>query len=355
MNIEPSLTSELKTVAAGVDVPLQPPVAELIRQAEREQRRTRTRIAVTAGLVAAAVVAVFALAGQIGRPNASPTPAPQPTGTPNASPPKVPYLWNGTLYAGGSAYPGTWTQVVVRGESAVAVLFKNGSPTATLVVLRNQHGVDQLQDAANAQPPQLSWDGTKLAYVESFGNVAHLVVRDLVTGRELGRLAVDPALFVSDGASSSNTRFTLLERVDDNGTVHYSSALGGHAWTPGKAPVAEKAIRPWSPLGGFPSDAQEVQLRADGAWGAWLQSAPGAKAILDGGTATTLQAQHPGSPGSRVVIRLPEGRSSARDFVWESPTELLVTVDTDQGSDLHFIRCSIVTRGCKAVPTPPIR
>ena len=269
------------------------------------------------------------------------------TPAPTVAAPKVPYLVGDTLYAGGKSYPGWWYELTVHGRTAVAV--NRQSHKATIVVLRNGTLVERLHGMVYVQRPALSWDGSKLAYIEADSSSAHLVVRDLRTSKDLGRLPVDIRRVRHDEPG-----LILVDRVDDDGTAHYGDVANGYAWTPSQGrPVKETRREPWSSRTGFPADAFAIELRSDQGWGAWRQGVPGYKTILKGGHAQTLQAQQPGRPGTRVVIQLPKWRNTyARDLTWETRTDVLLLMQTDTGRRAHLIRCNIVTKRCETVPTP---
>ena len=352
MSVEKILTDELKAVGSALVTPPPPDAGALVVLAGRNRTRRTFRTAATVVLTAAAVAASVALGSQLGKHDASPSPSHQPTGLPTGAPPQVPYLVKNVIFAGNQQYPGSWSLVIAQGSSAIGVQpGVNGA--GSIIVFHNLAEVARISHIDNAQRPLLSRDGSKLAYVEIGTTDAQLVVRDLNANRELGRLAVNRQDFTNENAP--NGGWKLIERVDDNGTVHYGSARGGYAWTPGSAPVAGARVDPSGVQVGFPSNATEVAISANGGWGAWLQAAAGSPPVMSGGTPVTLRAQRPGKPSSQVVIPV-HLSYGANDLVWESSTTVLFNANDDENGDsFHVVRCSIVTDRCELAATPSTR
>jgi hypothetical protein len=350
MNVETILTEELQVVAGAVQPP-PPPVAELVRLAERSRTRGRAGRVAAVVLVAAAVVVAIVIGSQVGRPTTAPPPAHHSKGaTPLAvgEAPRIPYVLGTTLYLDGKPRPGTWLGVETAGDITLAsraaapdnyadtdaVLFRDG---AQVYVVRHVHS-----------GPELSPRGTKLAWIEVVDGTPVLVVRDLAADRELGRLPLDTP--VDPDVESAET----VQSVDDGGTVSYGSVLVSHTWRPGTVPVDQGPPSPSQSPPGFPN-VLELTMSPDQTWGAWLTDRRGRNVgnrtdydgVLDGVT-----VQKPGDRGSRLTIPLPAG-TDLRGVVWESSTDVLLTVaDNAVGDRTHYVRCSRLNRQCEIARTP---
>lgn len=347
MNVEQTLTDELQTVATGVSAPPPPAVDALVRRAGHE--RTRARVTRVGGvvLVAAAVVGAVVIGSQIGRPTSAPPhgPADNPTSLPTGGAPAVPYILGETLYVDGKPQPGTWIGVSTAGGNTLAIQSAGaGSSDVKGVLFRSGALVETLPAGAEAM---LSPHGTKLAWFEVSGRTADLVVRDLTTDREMGRLPLDPDTITGDSEATVH-----MTAIDDDGTVHWGGVLVSRSWKPGSTPVdvAEPAQTPDVP--GFPRVATGVVQSPDEAWGAWLTDRDGRSETSSDVTAfdgVTLQA--PGERGSRFTIALPVG-TDVRALAWESATDLLLTVfDDPDGAREHLVRCRVTDRQCEIAET----
>ena len=349
MNVETAVTAELQTVVGRVTAPPPPATATLVRRAEQTRSRARLRRVGVVGLVAAAVVAAVVIGSQLGKPDASPVPTPQPTSLPTGAPPRVPYVSGSTLYLDGGVVPGVWGGVKTVAGTTLGSLESGTSGTSTEVIFLAGREVGRLTRVSSNQDVLLSTDGTKVVWVERDGQRFFLVVRDIPTWRELGRLEVDRSKLGHLGAE--NEGWETVQSVANDGTVTYSSVVVSHTWKPGNDPV-DHAVRPEEPAG-YPEGVAGVEISPDGSWGAWstdrhgvITSDPDELAKTDGVT-----VQHPHQPASRFTIALPVD-TDARALTWESTTDLLVTVFDDvDGTTWHFVRCSTVTRRCEEVPT----
>jgi hypothetical protein len=254
MNVEQTLTDELAIVAAAADAPPPPPVDALVHAAERTRIRTSAKRIAATGLVAAAVVGAIVIGTHIGRPTtARPNgPADNPTSLPTGSAPAVPYILGETLYVDGKAQPGTWIGVRTAGGNTLALQSAGAGSTNTKGVLfRSGAMVETLPTGAEAM---LSPHGTKLAWFEVSDSTADLVVRDLTTDQEMGRLPLDPDTITGDSEATVH-----MTAIDEHGTAHWGGVLVSRSWKPGSAPVdvAEPAATPDLP--GFPRSAVGVE------------------------------------------------------------------------------------------------
>ena len=328
MNLEQTLTDELRTIAAAAQAPPPPAPETLVRAAGRARRRTlATRVGAT-GLVAAAVVAAIVLGSQVGRPHAAPSPAKP---TPSYAAPGVPYLFDGGLYVDHRRQPGEWFTVQSFGDHTIAL-----AADSTATILRDGHEVMHVDGVVQAV--SLSFDGTKAAWLVDDGpGHGILVVRDLASSRELGRLrfAIDPA-----------AGFSLTVRND--GTAYYDAGNRSWRWVPGSAAPVPSEQQP-SQLpehpAGFDGVPAPVRLSPDHLWGAWLTGPDGAAPADPEGHQLGLTVQRPGDPRSRFTIPVPPGSDVAPIPFWLSPTTINLT-----GQDQ--LLCDIVARTCRKGPTP---
>ena len=345
MSVEDLLTGELRTVASDVQTPPPPAPAYLVQRARRERSRRRRRTLAGAGLVAATVVVAVALGVHAGRPEASPGPA-HATGThsglPTGEAPMIPYVVGETLYLFGQPVAGSWWDVqTVQGTTVATravppigkpVMFDNGDHP------RPNHLLDGAIGRA-----QFSTDGTKLAWVEPSGSSAHLVVRDLETGVNLGRLRVDPKrVFTEDGTQEH------IMWLGNDGTVWYGGSLGVRAWKPGSPPVTA----PPGPTQteGYPVDETELAFSADGNWAAWRSDRRGRTGDRpDGYDGVTFESTQ--NPDTRITIALPAG-TNVHSVTWESALDVLLRYQEQPGAAaLCFMRCSIEDKHCELAPT----
>jgi hypothetical protein len=358
MNVEQTLTAELETVAHSVDAPPPPVAATLVRAAEQTRTRTRLRGAAVTLAAAAAVVGAVVAGGQLGGPDSAPSPThPTPTHAdgqlPTGPPPRLPYVLQQRLYIDGKAQPGLWSWAATAGRTAIAVPDETGGQVA---LFHDGVEVARLPRTVDTQSLRLSPLGTKVAWTEHDNDSAHLVVRDMETARELGRLAVDRATFVQDG--DENEGWENLQGVADDGTVTYGGVLVVHTWKPGTAPVDHDPTSYLQRPQGYPNRANLVIESPDGAWGMWQTDRNGRSnppVGEDGGLLFDgVTVQRPGEPGSRFTFAMPKGTTDVRNVLWESTTDLLVLVvgDVLDGLPQEFVRCNVVDRTCEHASTP---
>jgi len=345
MSVEDLLTDELRTVAGGVQAPPPPAPSHLVQRARRERSRRRRRTLAGAGLVAATVVAAVALGVHAGHPDAAPGPT-HPTGTPSGLPtgdaPLVPYVVFERLYVNDEPVPGTWWDVqTVQGHT---VATRGVPPIGKPVLFDNQdqprptHLLDHAIGTA-----RLSVDGTKLAWIETTGSSAHVVVRDLPTGETLGRLTVDPnRVFIEDGTQDH------ILWLGDDGTVVYGGSSSVRTWRPG-SPATPSDVG-LQQVKGYPVDYSEISFSPDGNWAAWRSDRRGRttdrKDFYDGVT-----FESPRNPDTRFTIALPAG-TNVHSVTWESATDVLLRYQEQPGAAaLRFMRCSVEDKHCELAPT----
>lgn len=336
MNLEQTLTDELRSIAATTQAPPPPALGDLVRGATRARRRAVASRLGAVGLVAAAVVAAIVLGSQIGRPNATPSPAKP---TPSYYAPGVPYVYAGKLYVGHEATSGNWYAAQSGGHFTVAQ-----ATDTSAAILRDGVRVEKIPGPVYAIG--LSADGTKAAWIQGTdteGGV--LVVRDLPGSRDLGRLP----LRLPPTARVVN----LPLAIADDGTAYYQVA-GSWKWNPAAGtPVHvghESVASPENPAPGFAGIGAFVRLSPDHLWGAWVTDRRGHEIRdLDVGKAVAVTVQRPNDPGSRFSIPLPPGvQLDATVAYWQSPT--VVTMPVSPG----HVQCDIVARRCRADgPTTP--
>lgn len=358
MNIEQTLTDELRVVATAVQPPPPPDVAVLVRQAVRSRGRTRVRWATTTVLAAAAVIAAIVLGNQIGRPDAAPSPTkPTPTRKADALPVGSPLRTyvdqvNGRLYIDGTTEPGAWNdastvdgltlafgRTTTRSGDAEVGVFRDGQRVGTL-----QHVSDHLVET--------SPDTRAVAWVEEHDTTGVIVVAQVGDEgvHELGRLSVPALILGGDDESDEN-----LISVADDGTVTYGGILSGHSWLPGSTPrVADVSSYLYGPQG-YPPRADDVRPNHYGTWGAWLtdQRDPGA----GGGYASwgAVAFQQPGHPETKVKVTLPANDNDVRDLYWESDTDLILATsygDSSADAVKDYVRCSVTDATCEVAPGP---
>ena len=350
MNLEQTVTDELRTVADAVQAPPPPAPDMLVRQAGRTRTRSSAKRFTVTALVAAAVLGAIVIGDHIGHPTSEPTPGPlhvppdASTALPTGSEPAVPYILGDTLYVDGKAQPGAWIGVRTAGGNTLALQSDSPGSFATTPVLFRSGAL--LETLSSARDAMLSPLGSKLAWIETSARQARLVVRDLDADQEIGRLSLDLDTVTGDSEATVH-----LTGVDDDGTVHWGGVLVDRSWKPGSAPVdvAQPAATPRTK--GFPSIAGGIERSSDATWGAWLTDHAGRteprSGVFDGVT-----LQRPGDPASRFTIALPRG-SDVRALAWESDTAVLLTVfDDQQGASEHLVRCSATARTCEVARTP---
>jgi hypothetical protein len=230
-DIERILTSELRQVADGVEVP---PLPEL-------PSGRPSRFAWPPVLAVAAAVVLIALVVLVGGPSdrgGLPQPAPQPTPQPTdavtddaadplpeavpTGPPRVPYVLDGVAYVGDDSFPGFdsidgTTQGWLAVEPPFVWSWGNG-------------GAPDGLDVAVEQPPVVSPNGQYIAYLSSEGDLSGF--QTAPDGEGMG-LPVPVPVRDDDGVG------TRIGAVTDDGWVIASGRGVGVLWRPfdGAAPV----------------------------------------------------------------------------------------------------------------------
>jgi len=354
VNVETTITEELREVGAPLRPPPAPDPATLVRAAGRARTRTLVRSGISAALAAAVILAIVVLGAHLKDPNAAPIPTPEPTVLPTGQPPQIPYIQNETLYVDGQVQPGSWAGVVTHQASSIASLndFTGTPETWTTVLFHDGSEVARIPHVGGSV---LSPAGRRAAWIERDGQDWYVVVYDLERSREQGRWPVDAHTLGHVGPE--NEGWEGLSAVDDGGVTTWAGALKVHTWTPGSAPVESDQTDPEPPSGQFPVDDAVVSLSPDGAWGVWNEDLTGDQ-VVQGSTETPDQynvhvfAQRPGQPGTRIEFPLPSNVNMG-GADWETTETFLTQVfDDPTGDTWHYVRCFIATKRCEVAPTP---
>lgn len=261
--------------------------------------------------------------------------------------PRIPYIVYDKLYLGNKAQHGSYLDVQFGGKSVVA--FRPGrGDDAVPVIFRNGRRVDALRDAIGMA--RLSPDGTKLAWFEVSGGTDHLVLRDLTSGTDVARVAVDARSVNQDDYGK-----VVPHSVTNSGTVVYTiDAKRYFSWRPGTTPAPVPAPPIRRAPKGFARDASFVTLNQAGSWAVWVTDrlghnpeSPASNGITDGAT-----FERRGDPQSRFTVTFPND-GGAYKLMWESNTDALLDFLIDgEGSADRYLRCSVITQRCEYAPTP---
>jgi hypothetical protein len=356
MNLEQILTHELEAVGSSIQAPPPPALPIIARDARVTRRRGALRRGTVVLLAAAAVLTAVVLGSRVDGPDAGPSPAPQPTSVPTAlptgAPPAIAFIEGDTLYVDGHAQQGSWSAVLTHGRTSLAHLDdenRNGIGTIALF-----HDGSLVLAVPHTQQAALSPAGSRAAWLERDGSRWFVVVYDLVSDTEQGRVAVDSHDLGHVGGETE--AWESLSAVDDSGVVTWGGVLRSHTWTPGSAPVESAPAPPGTTSGDFPVDDGQVVLSPEGTWGAWTVDRSGEQ---EQGTSETPDqwkieafAQRPGDPSSRIQFTLPRNTPPV-DIEWESEGSILLHVSDDPtGITWHYVRCAVATRRCEVAPTP---
>jgi hypothetical protein len=286
------------------------------------------------------------------RPNAAPPPT-HPSQTPTDRPlpvgdaPRIAYVVRDTLYVNGEARTGSFIEVQTAGDSAVAYRQGRGAD-ATPIVFRGGRQVAVLSGAVGGT--RLSPDGTMVAWFEVSAGADQLVVRDLTTGNDLGRVTVDATAVNVDDQGNLNA----VSIAADGTVVYTADAAAYFSWHPGGTPVSVPAPDAQAAPDGFSPDASFVTLNRDETWGIWATDklghapeSPDYNGLTDGAT-----FEKRGDPQSRFTVTFPDG-GGVYKLQWESDTDALLDYLVDgEGSNDRYLRCSVVTQRCEYAPTP---
>ena len=206
MNLEQTLTDELRAVATATQAPPPPAAADLAHAAARARRRTAATRLGAVGLAAAAVVAAIVLGTQWGRTSSAPSPvSPTPTATttPQTFPTGKPLATyvdeRGILYVAGVAEAGSWSGATTVGDLTLGF---SGAPTAVRVTVfigtRPVGTIDRTDDGADIK---VSPDRRTIAWVRPAGTVGGRTSRKGASPSSGRALSMPPP--VSSGVSPS--------------------------------------------------------------------------------------------------------------------------------------------------------
>lgn len=253
------------------------------------------------------------------------------------------------LYVHGVAVPGHWGGASSTGELTVAVA--NSLHTVGLFVRGERVGT--LRHVADGEV-HASPDGRTISWIEARSGSAHLVAATVgSTGvRELGRLALDPAVLADDSEGAER-----VMAVDDDHTVTYGGITSGHTWVPRDAPrdadVSTYETRPT----GFPNSVDPADLNPAGTWGAWPTDAAGRSPVDTEDPWIAVTVQQPRRPDTRHTFVMPDGAGVQWTY-WESDTELVVAISSTRpaaGTEVdagRYVRCDVVSDACEDAPVP---
>lgn len=375
VDIEETLSRELREVADGLHVPAMPPMPE---EAPRPARRRAPLLAAAAVvLIAAGAVGVATLPDgrdtQPAQPSPSPSLVPSPSPTPAESvtvprsAPSVPYVLGDRLYVGGEQVPGSWWSVRPAGDAWIAV---EGMP-ATWWWGRGPEprGLPNGEDVT----PQISPNGQYVAVVRAEGGDGILTVIDTESGDPVGGTPVSLGAQKWDApgyvmAVLSDGR-VIVRRADSHllwGPGSGGSTVDLSETAPGQVVLGASAagLVVTDGDGGQPyladvSDAGEltrvgelpqhddVVVSPDATWVAWTPIG------TTGGEVTSLPTLEVRRlDGSQpVTLTAPDGwHFKVRTWVWESDDHLVSTVTGDGGRD-RMARCSPQSGQCVLVET----
>lgn len=249
----------------------------------------------------------------------------------------------------GVAVPGRWGGATSTGDLTVAVT--NSLHTVGLFV--RGHRVGTLRHVRSGDV-LASPDGRSIGWIEVRGRSVHLVAAS-VTGagvRELGRLALDPAVVATDSEGSESV---LAVAVDH--TVTYGGVTSGHTWRPGHDPEDADLSASLTRPAGFPNSVDPPELNPDGTWGAWPTNDQGRSPVDTETPWTAVTVQQPHRRDTRQTFVMPDG-GAVQWLFWETDTDVIVAVSGDEpaaGSEVTadgYVRCNVLDHHCEYASVP---
>jgi hypothetical protein len=373
VDVEETLSRELREVADGLTVPAMPPLPQAPPRVARPWQPLLVAASV-ALVVAGAVVAVATARG--GQEPAPAPPQPSPTrsvGTLPRTAPTIPYVVDQRLYVAGEQVPGTWWSV--RGDDAGWLALRTDS-TWWWGRGPEPHEITGPHDV----PPVVSPDGRYVAEVGAQDGQGALTAFDTASGESLGGVPLDLG-DPQDGSTVS------VRAVTDDGRVVVQGTDTSLLWLPleGGATVdlgetaPEQQFLAGTPTGLVVTDGaggvvdgtigepylaeisetgeltrtgavpthDDVLVSPGGAWLTW--TAPG----TTGGEVTSVAELRARSVdgGQQVTLTAPAGWGfRTRAWAWESDEHLVSPVVGD-GGDERMARCSVQLGRCVLVDT----
>lgn len=367
VDVEETLSRELREVADGLQVPPMPLVP---REAPRDRRHWQPLLVAAAVLlvIAGGVVALQNVRGGQKLEPAPPSPSPSRTVSDvriPTTPPTVPFVLDQRLYVEGERVPGTWWSVQAGAQGWVALRTDNtwwwgSGPEAQKI------------ESPLDLPPVISPNGRYVAMVTDDNGQG--VVTGFSTepgGEGMGGVPVYPAdaaagdpvrvrAVTDDGrviVQGSGTAFLWLPLVD-NSTVDLSSTAPGLqvlAGTPaglvvadgdgGQAYLAQVSdAGRFSRVGDLPAHS-ELLVSPGKQWLAWTPEGS------EGGEVTSVPALEAQTLAGtdHVTLTPPEGWAfRVQDWAWEDDDYLVAPVVGTSGADARerMARCSGQTGRC---------
>ena len=367
VDIEETLSRELREVADGLHVPAMPPLPEAPPRPAR--RRAPLLAAAAVVLIAAGAMGVATLPDGRDTQPAQPSPSPSPSPNPpeavapiSRSAPTVPYVLDRQLYVDGETVPGEWWSVRPAGEAWVAV---EGMPATWWWGQGPEPR--ELPDGEDVTP-KISPNGRYVAVVRAEGREGILTVIDTESGDTVGGTPVSigaqkwdyPSSVVAvldDGrvvVGRENTHLLWVpgsgdSTVDLSGTAPRQAVLGassaglvvadGHGGQPYLAEVSDAGEL--TRIGELPQH-DALAISPDGTWVAWspLGTLGGEVTAVPTLEVRRLDGTEP------ATLAAPDGWGlEVQTWMWEDEGHLVATV-ADEGGRERMTRCSPQTGQC---------
>ncbi len=379
VDIEETLSRELREVAGGVRVPPLPALPE-----KTPTRRSWPPLLIAAAVVLIALATIVTVSALRGPGQVLPAPAPAPTQAPTTDPsatpdgsagdeviattrPTVPYVLGSRLYVAGEPVPGEWAFVEGAETGWVAGRLDGSYWWGYDAEAKRFEGLMN-------QPPAISPNGVYEASIVDEGGQGLLTGADTLPAGEGFGLPVEIDLTDQDGV------YTSVAAVTDDGLVITRGNGASVLWRPlvdGETVDLAQTAPDQVVLGSTPaglvvvdgsggavdatqgevylaeiSEAGELtrleqlpnhdDLAASSQWIAWVPTG-----TLGGEVSTVDQLQVQRVEGSdRATLTPPEGRLFRVDsWAWEDDDHLLAAVVDDAG-DERMARCSPVNGEC---------
>ncbi|MFL6155490.1 MAG: hypothetical protein ACJ72D_05355 [Marmoricola sp.] len=349
MNVEQTITDELRAVAGALRPPPAPDASLLTRKAEQARVRVLVRSGVGAVLTAAVVLGIILLGTHLGNPKAEPVPTPPAHSFPTGAPLTTYVDETGQLHVDGVVQAGSdWADNPLH-IGDVTLAYAGSTGKERVVVFVGSTRVATLPRLAANNEPQISPDHSTIAWAEPDGGKGAIVVARLGAQglTELGRLARRAVTLDPD-----NEGHESVLSVANDGTVTFGGILGGHTWTPGGTPRDVDLSELSNDLPGFPTNGEDIVRSPAGTWGAWLTDEvdPGnGGGVVEFGAVAFQQVSH---PDTRVRIPMPVDEAHLQTLSWQDDTHLLLVVGEGE-SAYHVVRCDIESHKCERAPMVP--
>lgn len=372
VDIEETLSRELREVAEGVQVPTLPPVWQ---EAPRPLRQKRSRPLRSWQPLLAAAAVILVVAGTVAvvathRDPGTIQPAPQPSESRTSraltsNPPAVPYLLEGRLYVAGERLPGSWWTMEQAGGTWVA-----------------QRDDDTWWWGTDAEPRAIPGKVALLAHLSPHGRLlavasthagGQVLLLDTRSGETVGTLPIDLSdprdpealgvVAVTDTAQvflSDGTEQLMWLRPDSEETVDLR-ATAPRQW------IQRSTAAGMIVLDGDKEDQGDAMYLADISAAGTLtrvRTLPGEDVVVSpsgtwlarggswGGESPTdpsIRAQSLDG-GQEVALDPPDDRELLAS-AWEDDDLLIATLFRD-GDETGLARCSLRQERCVLIETP---